>query len=167
MKNGVRVSIKDTGPLRISPRLALKLDVGILPEDGAAQHPSGLSMAELGAVHEYGSSAANVPARSWLRTWADLHLTKYRAQVIEEVARMVRTQKFQENAALTKAVQGAARSIKARILGGHITPKDAKATLRRKAPEKRPLVESKEFVNAIHAHLVATFGGRKVDIKSK
>ena len=105
--------------------------------------------------------------RSWLRTWADLHSQRFISQVRDELARMVRTQRFENNTSLARTVDAAAKSIKARILGGHITPKDSKATLDRKAPERRPLVDSKQFVNAIHARLLASLGARRVNLKSK
>jgi hypothetical protein len=164
--SAVRVSIKDTGPLRIHPKLEMRFDIGVLPEEGRVKHVnSDLTVSEVTAIHEFG--APNIPARAPIRTWADLHAEKFKGQVREELARMVRTQRFGNTTALRNLVEAAARSMKARITGGHIKPKNAKSTLVRKSPERRPLIETKQLVNSIHARLTATFGALRVNLKSK
>lgn len=165
MANSVFVTIKDTGPLKLKPRHDFRFDVGILPEEGRERHQgTDLTIGEIGLIHEFGSSAANIPARSWLRRWLAGAGEKFQQQIVTEVARMVRTQKFQYTGTLQRIVSGAARSVRARIEGGHIGPANAPSTLKRKAPERRPLIESKQFLRAIRARLSTGFG---VKLRSK
>jgi hypothetical protein len=155
---GVTLSIKDSGPLRIIPQFDVRLDVGILPEEAGETHrESGLSLGELGTVHEFG--AGPIPARMWLRGWhaekADGILKKIRA----ELQTMVRTQTF-IGGPLNAIAKSAERSIRGRIIGGLIDPPNAPRTLAVKAPEQRPLIgNSRQFLNAIRARVVATFRG--------
>ena len=67
-----RIVTRDRGLLAFRRALATAgasaVAVGI-HEDAGMHEDSGLSMAELGAIHEFG--LGNVPERSFLRSWAD------------------------------------------------------------------------------------------------
>lgn len=83
----VRVVTRDRGLLAFRRALATagasKVAVGI-HEDAGLHEGTGLSMAELGAIHEFG--LGNVPERSFLRSWASERgeeLVIERAQMVE------------------------------------------------------------------------------------
>ena len=63
-------------------RLALNdeiVDAGIVGKRAQTQHPeSDLTVAEIGAVHEFGTEDGRVPARSFIRSTFDKNRKKYR-----------------------------------------------------------------------------------------
>lgn len=69
-----RVIDLDFGWARVNKNLAefarYTILVG-LPEDGAKPVDGGLTLAQIGALHEFGSDAANIPERKWLRSAID------------------------------------------------------------------------------------------------
>lgn len=158
MAAGVTLSIKDSGPLRILPKFDVRLDVGILPEDSDTAHvESGMSLGELGAVHEFG--AGPIPARMPIRGWFADKSARVLAQLRAELQTMVRTQTF-IGGPLAAIAKGAERSIKGRIIAGLIDPPNAPRTLVGKNPERRPLIGvSKQLLGAYRSRIRATFRG--------
>jgi hypothetical protein len=150
------ISIQDTGEIKAFGNLTLDLSVGIQPEDADQPHHSGMTLGELGAVHEYGGG--RVPARMWFRGWAAQYEGQVRDAVRAQLQQMVRTQRFAPG-----ALQNIAHRMKATLVGriaaGQITPPNAPATLLKKAPEIRPLVETKAFMRAIQAAFRARTSG--------
>lgn len=55
------------------------------PEHPVAKMP----MPQLAAIHEFGAPAANIPERSTLRAAADVHGSRYRAELREAAGRIV------------------------------------------------------------------------------
>jgi hypothetical protein len=151
--NGVRLSIKDSGPLNIQPRLNVELDVGLLPADADVRHEgTKLTVGQVAAINEFGNTAANIPSRPAFRAWAAMHGTKFRAQMGQAIADMVRTQKFNPGP-FERLAMAAQRSLKATIASGQIMPKNAPRTLAKKAPEIRPLIETGQLLRAIGARV--------------
>jgi hypothetical protein len=159
---GATVTIRDTGEIKILKTFDVAIQAGILPEEAEQVHGEGpLTIGEIGTIHEFG--AGPIPARMWLRKWVELKQAHFMQRIRKELQTMVRTQTFIE-APLNAIATEAERSIKGRIIGGHIEPRNAPRTLQRKAPENRPLIETKQFLNAIKARMSATFGnGQKLD----
>lgn len=154
------LTIRDSGEIPILKTFDVSLEVGILPEEAGLPHHSGMTIGEVGAVHEFG--IGKIPARMWLRGWLALKEAETIASIRKELAAMVRTQTFIE-APLNAIAKTAERSVKGRIIGGHITPANAPLTLKNKSPETRPLIETKQFLNAIKARISASFGsGQKL-----
>lgn len=153
------ITIKDSGKIRILQSFQVEIEAGILPEDADTIHEgSGLSLGELGAVHEFGVATADIPARMWLRGWADSKSANTLKSIRAELAAMVRTQTF-IRAPLDAIAKTAERSIKGRIVAGLIEPANAPRTLAGKKPEQRPLIgDTKQFLGAIKARMRATFG---------
>lgn len=151
------VTIKDSGPIRILQTFDVELEAGILPEQADTVHAaSGLTLGELGAVHEFG--VGPIPARMWLRGWHTAKAERVVKQIRKELETMVRTQTF-IRAPLDAIAKEAERSIKGRIAAGLIDPPNAPRTLAGKKPETRPLIgETRQFLNAIGARVRATFG---------
>lgn len=70
-----KITDRDKGAKRLAKALKQSaiVTVGIHEKEGAeAKDPEGgLSLVEVAAVHEFGSEAANIPRRSFIRDWFD------------------------------------------------------------------------------------------------
>jgi hypothetical protein len=154
LKGGrVTLRVRDTGPLHILKNVQLDLDVGLMPEDADVRHEgTDLSVGTVALINEFGSTAAKIPARPVFRTWAAQHAVRFRDQIIQTTLGMIRTQKFQPGP-FERLALAAQRSLKSVIASGRIKPKNAPSTLERKAPETRPLVETKQLLQAIGARI--------------
>lgn len=79
-----RVQIRDMGLADLRRDLAdlraLKISAGVQGAKGDAQHPGadGLTVAELAAIHEYGSADGLIPPRPFLRHTAEKNRAKFR-----------------------------------------------------------------------------------------
>ncbi len=72
------ISIVDRGYRKLIRRLkepARFVTVGIHNDDGAQEHSDGLTIAEVGAFHEFG--LGNNPRRSFIADWADENRAKH------------------------------------------------------------------------------------------
>ena len=142
--------------LRLLKESRLRVRVGIMGGNASAAHtdadgkPSGLSNAEIGAIHEYGKlSDPNFPVRSFLRVpIADHFFTKmksagaYKPEVIAEVLKTASFRPWLEKAGAVAlgVVQDAFNS------GGY--GKWKPSDMRRKR-NKQTLVESQQLRNSI------------------
>jgi hypothetical protein len=149
--NRVRLHIKDSGALNLVRRINVDLNVGIQPEDFDQKHGDGpLTVGEVATINEFGSAAADIPARPWFRGWVGLHASRVTDQLRRALAEMVRTQRF-DPGPLQVLAQRAQATMVGRIAAGQIKPKNAPRTLWGKSPETRPLVETGQLMRSIHA----------------
>lgn len=158
-----RFTVKDTGEIKAFRRMNLNMTLGIHPEDGAVKHAGGdLTVAQVAEINEYGGG--NTPARMWLRGWAAKHGQRMTNMLRARLREMARTQNYKPDAleALAETMQ---RSMRGHIYSGVIKPKNAPATLARKAPETKPLIDTRQFVRSIRARLTAKSTGmfRRID----
>lgn len=119
--------------------------VGVQGDEGGAQHAgSDLSVAELAAVHEYGTST--IPERSFLR--AGLLEGEARLRRVEvALGRAVVLGLMPEQRALALLGEEAVGLIKSRISDG-IPPPNAPATIARKG-SSTPLIDTGQLLGAI------------------
>lgn len=158
--NGVRMVIRDSGAIPVSAVVQVDASVGIQPEDADKVHRGGLTLGALALVHEFGLALLNIPARMWFRGWAATHAPAETRALRNALADMVRKQKF-DAGPLQVIVQRMRATMVGRIAGGLIKPRNAPATLAKKAPENRPLVESQALMRAIQGKLdMRSSGGR-------
>ncbi len=151
--------IKDSGPLKVMANLRMTISAGIHEEQGVPTHDQGpLSVIEVAAVNEFGGG--RIPARKWLRGWTDSGQGVKNAVAAIRAAMLgaVRMQKF-EQAPFDAVARDVMWGIRGRILSGMIRPVNAPATLARKAPETRPLLEHGQMADAIHGRLQASSPG--------
>lgn len=151
-KKGVRV--EDKAWLALKARVAeagkAHVKVGVLSQSpqGAATHATGgITVVELAAIHEFGSPAARIPERSFVRrTFAEnrTELSSLQARIAGRLVAGALTG-FQ---ALSILGSWASTAIKKTITGTHIPPPLAPATVARKGSD-RPLVDSGQLLNAI------------------
>jgi hypothetical protein len=165
MANGVTLKITDSGALKVFRELRMQITGGIHEEQGADRHDEGpLSVVEVAAVNEFG--AGKIPARMWLRGWVPLGAKRVVEQIRSAMQGMARTQRY-ESRPFEQIAHGLMSSIRGRILAGEIKPANAAATLARKAPETRPLVEHGQMADAIHGRLRATNGEGSINWQSE
>lgn len=112
-------------------------DVGLLEGEGTQLHeaPSGekseLTLAQIGAVHEFGSSDGRIPQRSWLRSNHDAHLGKYQARLERDYGRFLSALGAIPMGALLTAFAEQVASDVRRTITALKSPPKAPATLRR------------------------------------
>lgn len=128
------------------------IKVGIIAEKGGGEMTEdGMTLAELGALHEYGGK--NVPERSWLRRTfeekGDLVKEKQ-----AEICKMIVMDKTDVRKGLEMLGAWAAAETKKTITHGEpIPPPNAPSTIARKGSD-RPLVDTGRMVGAISYEVV-------------
>lgn len=131
-----------------------KVRVGVLGSKGGnAVHEGGITMIELAAIHEFGSPAAQIPERSFLRRTfkaSSVWLPAFQAKLVRNVI----VGKVGVEQALGLLGTKCAAMVKHTIVGGeHIPPPLKPATIARKGSD-RPLVDTGRLVNAIDYEIV-------------
>lgn len=145
--------------LKGQPRLFGK--AGVIGETASAHHGGAkndaggtLTNADLALVHEFGSPAAGIPERSFIRAAFDANREKY----LEDLRKMVQAiydRKMTLEQALGLLSAEAASDIRELIRAGEgIPPPDAPATVAHKG-SSRPLVDSGQLLGAI-SHAVTS-----------
>jgi hypothetical protein len=142
----VTLVVHDTGPIDIAPRIEVSLTAGIQPEDAAKMHPTaGMSIGDLAFIHEFGNAKARQPMRAPVRRWSQRFEPKFQRAIRRIMKHAVRTQKW-DSRPVKQLTEYAARSLRSDFYSGRIRPKNRKEQLARKAPETRPLIETKTLV---------------------
>lgn len=128
-----------------------RLQVGVLASRGGnALHDkeSGLTMIELAAIHEFGSPAANIPERSFIRRTFEKK-DRETVRLLRRLAHAVVTGKMDARKALNLLGAWGASQVKATIAEGPgIPPPLAPATIERKG-SSRPLVDTGRLLDSI------------------
>lgn len=89
MKTSVRVNTEKWDELRKRLPEGMHVKVGVLAgAGGEAKHSDSISMIELAAIHEFGSPAANIPERSFIRS--TFERTEVRAALNKAAAKAVK-----------------------------------------------------------------------------
>ena len=128
--------------------------VGVLKAEGAELHrdedgsPSGITVAEIAVIHEYGAPKARIPERSFIRRtfrrrWFDLR------KLTAKLAKGIAIKRFSVDTALDMLGVWGSNAIKATIkTGDHIPPPLAKITRQRKK-SSRPLIDTGQLANSM------------------
>lgn len=136
---------------RLNEMSGAKLKVGVLASDGGAEAhtPGSISIIELAAIHEFGSPAAGIPERSFLRAGMREAAKTWLPEMCRKLVKGVVIGRFTPEQALDMLGAKAAASVKNYITAGaHIPPPLAPATIARKGSD-RPLVDTGRLVDAI------------------
>lgn len=135
--------------LQIRPEIHL----GILGSKGAqAVDDSGITMAELGAIHEYGAPRAGIPERSWLRSTADEKRNEW-LSLLERALRQAVRGRISVDMALQLLGQRAVADVQKKIRS-NIPPALAASTVRRKGSSVA-LIDTGRFVQSISYEVVS------------
>ncbi len=124
--------------------------VGILGPDS---EDGDISIVEIGAIHEFGSPAANIPERSFIRRTFQMKTTKV-AKFTARIARAIINDRLTADKALELlGLFGAAEVKKTITKGARIPPKLKPATIARKG-SSRPLVDTGRLLNSVTHQVV-------------
>lgn len=125
--------------------------VGIQGEKALEQHEgSELTIAEVGAVHEFGAPSANIPTRSFLRSAYDSDPKKWEGELRKELSEVIKKKGTNYKHALTVVAEKLRTTIIDLINAG-IPPPLKPATIARKGGESTPLLETGALRGAITA----------------
>lgn len=139
--DGLRRIAELARELKLKPVIRIGIISGSPDEDQ-------LSMAELGAIHEFGAPRANIPERSFLRATADAKRLEWMA-LLERSLRLAVAGRLTVDQAMGIVGQQAVADVVARIReGAGIPPPLQQATIDRKG-SSRPLVDTGRLVQAI------------------
>jgi hypothetical protein len=131
-----------------------RVKVGVLAEAGGDKEhgDDGITLIELAAIHEYGSPAAGIPERSFIRrTFSEKH--EELAKMQEKLVGAIVEGKMDVRRALEILGQWGAAEIKKTVKSGpHIPPPLEPSTVRRKGSD-RPLVDTGLMINSV-THVV-------------
>ncbi|HXU01515.1 MAG TPA: hypothetical protein VN903_11005 [Polyangia bacterium] len=116
-----------------------------MAKDGGAIHDdkSGLTVAELGAIHEFG---AGVPERSFLRAWFEENQSAVTAQALSRF-KVAQAGKATWQQVADQLALWAAAGVQRRIVAG-IPPELAQSTIQRKG-SSTPLINTGVLKSAI------------------
>ncbi len=125
----------------------LRLRIGILgPGATELEEGSSLTLAALGAIHEYGAPEAGIPERSFIRSTMANRAGDLKALWASELRLVIARQKTPRQA-MEEVGQQIVAWIKATIRAG-IEPPLWEETVRRKGSSK-PLIDHGQLINAI------------------
>lgn len=127
---------------------ASHVKVGILASKGGNERPDGeLSLVEIAAVHEFGSPAAGIQERSFIRRTFILE----KAELIKTqagLAKQVVTRNLSMNDALEILGQWGAAAVKKTVTVGNNLPPLKPATVVKKGSD-RPLVDTGRMIQSV------------------
>ncbi len=142
------MTVKDTGKAKLPARASCEITVGVHASEANMTHGEGLTVGDVASVHEFGAPAANVPQRSFVRSWfderQDFITSTLRTQFTQVLAGKRPIEQAAERIAL--AFEG---DVKQRILR-NIPPPLKPATIKRKG-SSLALVDQGVLRNAIRA----------------
>ena len=149
-----RVRLDDRALRRLQKRLEASgnahVKVGVLGSKGgnAPHDSSGISLVELAAIHEFGSPAAGIPERSFIRR-TFIEKRRELEEVITKLARGVVAGKLDMRRALDILGAWASAEVKKTVTAGaHIPPPLKPATIERKGSD-RPLIDTGRLIGAV------------------
>lgn len=141
------ISDKDTGFKRIANlfKKAFQITIGIHEAEGAASHGK-MTVAEIGAIHEFGDKTKKIPRRSFVRETHDMKLQENIALLKRLEGEVIDSKRTQEQA-IAMLGEVAAKQMVSRINEG-IPPRNSPATIRKKKSSK-PLIDTGQMKGAI------------------
>ena len=119
--------------------------IGIHQEQGEKAHGE-FTVAQIAAVHEYGSPEHNIPQRSFIRDTHDLNLRMNRQWMKQVQARVLKGELTQHQALTLMGEVGAKQMVSRMNLG--IPPGLKPATIKRKKSSK-PLIDTGQLKGSI------------------
>jgi phage gpG-like protein len=137
-----------------------RVKVGVLSTKGGdAKHGDNLlSIIELAAIHEFGSPAASIPERSFIRAT----LAKHRGELVaisQKLAQGLLKGKFDADAVLKILGEWAVAKVRAEITTGDGIPPPLKPRTIARKGSSRPLVDTGRLLGAIAYEITASSGG--------
>lgn len=139
-----------------------RVKVGVLASKGGnARHDDDpITIIELAAIHEFGSPAAGIPERSFIRSTIAKHRAEL-AAMSQKLAKALLAGKLEPDAVLKILGEWAVAKVRAEITTGDGIPPPLKpATIARKG-SSRPLVDTGRLLGAIAYEIAPASGGEE------
>lgn len=153
---------KDLGWKKLKGKIGklsgLQVQAGLVGSDGEQQHPNaepGMTVAEIGAIQEFGNGA--IPARPFMGPI----LTEFRSEYMHLCKRLLKKFTFESmtaHEALSEIGRWAVTKMKAKI-DSNISPALSPVTVRKKG-HNHALIESHVLYESIGFEVVAYFNGK-------
>jgi hypothetical protein len=118
----------------------------------ASEDHDGITNAELGAIHEYGTQDGRIPARSWLGSTA----AEQEANVVKEL-KEIATKKVYEGKEPVADIAMMGENFRGKVLEkikSNIPPALAESTIKQKKGETIALIKDGQFWNSISSEVV-------------
>lgn len=131
-------------------------DVGLF--EGEEHEGTELTMAQIGAVHEFGTEDGHIPERPWLRRNHDENEARYRDQLDKDYGRIL-AGRVRVLAILTAFAERVASDVR-KTIGKVTEPPLAPSTIAAKGGKTHPLIDTGAMRNAVRGRVV--LGGRRV-----
>lgn len=152
------VTINDSPWRKLLKRLddldRLRVRVGVLASKGGnATEEDGITLVELAAIHEFGSPAAGIPERSFIRSTFQIRRFNAMRTICTTLLKAVTEGKMDVRKALNVLGQWGAAEVKNTITEIDIPPPLAQATIDAKG-SSRPLVDTGRMMNAISSEVI-------------
>lgn len=126
-----------------------KVRIGVLASKGGSEaKESGITLAELAAIHEYGSPAAGIAERSFIRRTFKENTKELNSITAKILKKIIEDGMPVEKALAILGAWGAAEIQKRVTQGEHIPPPLKPATVVAKN-STRPLVDTKQLINSV------------------
>lgn len=109
-------------------------------------HGDGLSNAELGIIHEYGTS--NIPARPFIGPSFKKNQSSYNKALVKMGSQILDTGNYDITPALDSVGKQMAADMKSFVTEGYVRPGNAPATIKAKGSDT-PLIDTGRMVDAI------------------
>jgi phage gpG-like protein len=128
--------------------------VGVLASKGGnAEHSGGVSLIELAAIHEFGSPAAGIPQRSFIRSTVTNGSRKI-ATTLGKLAKSIIADRLTHKQALDILGLKVTAMIKNTVKAGtHLEPALKPATIAAKG-STRPLVDTGRLINSVQHQVI-------------
>jgi hypothetical protein len=133
------------------------VDVGLFEGEGVQHEGSELTVAQIGAVHEFGTRDGHIPERSWLRRNHDEHQAKYNARLDKAYGKIL-AGRARVVSVLTAFAERVASDVR-RTITAVSEPPLAPSTIRAKGGKTNPLIDTGTMRNSVRGRVIV--GGRE------
>lgn len=123
------------------------IKVGLQGEEAEADH-GGVTVVELGTIHEYGAPQAGIPSRSFIRATFDEHRKELEQEVTEAVRKGTSGKEGHLKGQLLIVGERMRSRVIAKIRAG-IPPELKPATVARKGGETTPLIDTGVLIGSL------------------
>lgn len=119
---------------------------GVLAKDGSQQHSVGMSVFQIGMIHEFGVPEKNIPRRSFIRVPIENNIKEI-TKLIEHNHKLVSENAMSAKVALDRIGIKAQNTIKESFRNNDWKPLK-RATIKRKG-SSRPLIDTGQLIGSI------------------
>lgn len=119
---------------------------GVLAKDGSKQHSEGITVFQIGMIHEFGAPEKNIPRRSFIRVPIENNIKEI-TKLIENNHKLVSENSMSAKVALDRIGLKAQNTIKESFRNNDWKA-NSEATIKRKG-SSRPLIDTGQLIGSI------------------